>query len=168
MNNSEIYKDVKGYEGIYQVSNLGNIKSLTRLVFRRGRMNFPVKGKMLKGTNSLGYLIVTLSCDGFVVKKAVHQIVAESFLNHTIDGHNIVVDHIDNNKLNNRLDNLQLVSNRENSTKDRKNSTGFLGVSKSRNRFKSKIEINGKSKHLGVFPTAELAHSAYLNARNNG
>ena len=79
-----------------------------------------------------------------------------------------MIDHIDGNPLNNRISNLRDVSQSLNQQNQRKasanNSTGFLGVSfhKQTAKFQARIALNGKLKHLGLFPTAELAHAAYL------
>jgi len=115
----EIFKDIPGYEGIYQVSDLGRVKSL--------KFN---KEKILKpGVNNHGYYTVVL-CKGKRKTINVHQLVAMAFLNHEPCGYNgLIVDHKDNNPLNNRLSNLQLISQRENTSKDKKGSSKYTGVS---------------------------------------
>ena len=149
----EVFKDIPGYEGIYQVSNLGRVKSF--------RFN---KEKILKPTvGSHGYYTVGL-CKGKRKTISVHQLVAMTFLNHKPDGTTkVVVDHIDNNPLNNRLYNLQLVTNRENTSKDKKGSSKYRGVSwaKERNKWISSITINGKKKTLGYFNCELAASDAY-------
>jgi hypothetical protein len=115
----EIFKDVKGYEGLYQVSNLGRVKSLPK-TWVSGNGGFRSHyGKILKATKcSSGYYQVGLYKDGVSKKLRIHKLVAMAFFNHAPNGYKIVVDHIDNNKENNRVDNLQLITNRENSSKD--------------------------------------------------
>jgi len=154
----EIFKDIPGYEGMYQVSNLGRVKSL--------KCN---REKILKlGVNNRGYLRVGLCNRGKIKTIQIHQLVAIAFLNHTPDGTmKIVVDHKDNDKLNNRLSNLQLISTRENSSKDKKGGTSkYTGVSwvKERNKWKSQITINGKIKRLGYFNSEEEASKYYQDA----
>ena len=82
----------------------------------------------------------------------------------------MVVDHIDNNRLNNNLSNLQCVTQRVNSTKDRKGGTSnYVGVSlhsNIRKKWEAKINVNGKSKRLGLFYTEEEASFAYQSALN--
>ena len=149
---NEIFKDIPNYEGMYQVSNLGRVKSL--------KFN---KEKILKlGLGGCGYLIVAF-CKGKQKTINVHQLVAIAFLNHKPNGNNgLIVDHKDNNPLNNRLENLQLISHRENLSKDRKGcSSKYIGVcwSKKDNKWVSSISINGERKHLGLFK-CELEASA--------
>ena len=107
----EIWRDVINYKGIYQVSNLGRVKSLKR----KGCLN----DRILKPKpTSRGYLKVTLCINNEIKYKTVHQLVAEAFLNHTPCGMALVVDHIDNDKLNNCVNNLQVITQRENSYKN--------------------------------------------------
>jgi len=164
----EIWKDVFGYEGSYKISNFGNVKSLERLVKNQYSFRL-VKERILKQQILRdGYLYVMLSSVGTktrIKSRAVHQLLAIAFMNHKRCKFEIVVDHIDNNKLNNNLDNLQLISNRENSTKDVRNKYGYLGVSKTKGRYKATIRINGVSTYLGTFATAELANERYKEVR---
>ena len=82
-----------------------------------------------------------------------------------------MIDHIDGNVSNNRISNLRDVSRSVNLQNQRKassnNKSGFLGVSfhEQTAKFRANICLNGKSKHLGLFPTPELAHAAYLAAK---
>ena len=115
----EIYKDVIGYEGVYQVSNLGNVKS-----YRNSKER---QLKLVK--NYAGYLVVCLSINNTKKVRKVHQLVAESFLNHKRCGMELVVNHIDFDKTNNKLDNLEIITNRENSNrKHLKSSSIYTGV----------------------------------------
>jgi hypothetical protein len=162
----EIFKDIPNYEGIYQVSNFGNVKSLNY-----GRTG---NEKILKPSITNGYYYINLFKDKKYKHKYIHQLVAITFLNHIPCGYKLVVDHKDNNRLNNRLENLQLISNRENISKDKKGGTSnYLGVcwDKIANKWKSCIKIDNKNKHLGYFKTELEAHDVYKNALemyNNG
>ena len=159
----EIWKDVKGYEGCYQVSDLGRVRSLDR-ISSAGRS---LKGRMLKLYNDdKGYLRLMLSLNGKMKTLRVHQLVAEAFLNHKPNGNKIVVDHIDNDKLNNQLNNLQIISNRENTSKDSIGKTSrYVGVSfnKQSNKFVAQCQHNNKQKHLGYFNTELEASEVYNN-----
>lgn len=161
----EIWKAIPQYEGIYEVSNSGKVRSLDRV----DCANRKLKGKSLSlnSTTGSGYLFVILSKDSLKKPRYVHQLVAMAFLGHKPDGFNIVVDHIDNNKLNNSLSNLQLLSNRENSSKDTKGSSQYVGVRKTKyNTFRASIRIDGNKKELGTFKTEIEAHKAYQNKLN--
>lgn len=150
----EEWKDIPEYEGLYQVSNLGNVKSL-----KFG------KQKLLKPQiNSRGYYQVRLwkNSKGSIIK--VHQLVAMSFLNHIRNGLKLVVNHIDLDKTNNHIHNLEVITQRENANmKHIKTSSSYVGVcwDKSNNKWKSSITINGKLKHLGLFESELDASNAY-------
>ena len=79
---------------------------------------------------------------------------------------NLVVDHINNNSLDNRVENLQVITQRQNATKDRTNKTSkYAGVSwhKALNKWRSYIKINYKQIHLGYFDNEEEASEVYNN-----
>lgn len=161
---TEIYKDVIGYEGLYQVSNLGNVKSQQRIKIRKRNGNLIIKEKILKPTKDMhGYLRVGLSNGKLKIFK-IHKLVAISFLNHVPNGYKIVVDHKNNIKTDNRAENLQLVTNRENTSKDRKNgSSKYVGVSWANwaNKWRAQIWANGKPKKIGYFKCEHEAGKAY-------
>lgn len=79
----EVWKDVAGWEGLYQVSNLGRVKSLPRKVpYPRGQGWYSVKGKILKPqvNAKTGYLMVNLKYGGELERKSIHRMVAELFI----------------------------------------------------------------------------------------
>lgn len=155
----EIWKVIKGFEN-YQISNFGKIKSLGNNASKKEKILIP-------SIDYKGYLTIGLCKNGIRKRFKIHQLVAIVFLNHKPCGHKLVVDHIDNNKLNNKFDNLQIISNRENCSKDKKNKTSlYVGVCwyKKTNKWLSCIRINGKKKHLGLFKNEIDAHFAYKNA----
>ena len=165
----EIWKDIPDYEGYYQVSNLGRVKSLPRKTNNQYGSR-TIKERILKTGISRGYLTTALYKDGKRKAFTIHQLVAMAFLNHTPCGYKIVVDHIDNNPKNNRVDNLQLTNPRHNCSKDRKNVTSkYTGVSwhKRDKLWYSYICIKGVNKYIGRFNTEIEAHEAYQNALNN-
>lgn len=94
----EIWKDIKGYEGLYQVSNMGRIKSLN---YR----NTGEKGLLNGKPNSGGYLIVGLSKNKKTKSFYIHKLVAENFLPNPKNLPE--VNHIDENKENNTVYNLE-------------------------------------------------------------
>lgn len=162
----EIWKDIKDYEGYYQVSNLGDVKSLARMV--NANLKYNVKSiqrpeKILKPFRGVKgrYFLVELNKEGIGTKKVLHHLVWEAFGDNNIIG---VIDHIDNDRSNNSIDNLQRITQRANVIKDRRGKY-LLGVSKRKDikKFMSKIYADGKSLHLGYFKTELEAHQAYLN-----
>lgn len=102
----EIWSDIQGYEGHYQVSNLGRIKSLDRTVLRTNNSPQPRKGKILKLTNSVkGYFQTQLCRGGKRKTKVLHRIIAETFLIRVKD-HN-EINHKNGIKNDNRIENLE-------------------------------------------------------------
>ena len=117
--------------------------------------------------NKGGYYVVGLTVNAKTKTHYVHKLIAMAFLHHKPNGHKLVVDHIDNDKSNNRLDNLQIITNRENNSKDKKlGSSKYIGVSfcKTRNKWKSAIYIMGKHKSLGYFDNELDAANKYKEA----
>lgn len=108
----EIWKDVKGYEGLYQVSNFGKVKSLERTWFsgknsctKKTKPEHIMKYRLAKGT---GYCLLKLTKDGMEKHVYVHRLVAEAFLPNP---NNLPeVNHIDGNKENNCVENLEWVT----------------------------------------------------------
>lgn len=163
----EVWKDIKGYEGLYQVSNKGRVKSLKRKV-PRGNYFYSVNEKLLKDApNTGGYLAVSLWKNNKGKTFSIHSLVAIAFLNHKPKGYELVIDHIDENKKNNNLSNLRLVTNRFNTTRNKNNhSSKYIGVHwhKSYKKWQSLIIINGKREYLGRYDNEYDAHLAYQKA----
>jgi len=169
MEEIEIWKDVPEYEGYYQVSNLGRVRSVDRLALNGFCMR-KVNSRILKSANRSGYRIFSIKKNGTARTMSVHQLVAIAFLGHTINGNTLVIDHIDGDKTNNRLSNLHVVTSRENNSicfkkNKEKYSSEFTGVSffKRDGNWESYITTNRKRKYLGRFPTELEAHNAYQN-----
>lgn len=145
----EIWKDVVGYEGYYQVSNLGNIYSV--------RSKITLKAKK----DRYGYLSVKLSVDGKLKQKKIHRVVYESFVD-KLD-RTLVIDHKDENKQNNQPSNLRQITTRKNTSRGHKNKTGLTGVRffSHTGKFGSEIQIKGVVYFLGVYDTKQEAKDAY-------
>lgn len=112
MSTSEIWKDIKGYEGLYQVSNFGRIRSLTRQV-ENGKGLYVRNGQEMKQAySSTGYKIVALCKDGKRKMFKVHRLVAIAFIDNPLNKKE--VNHIDGNIENNLMENLEWVTHREN------------------------------------------------------
>ena len=166
----EVWLPIKSYDGFYEISDLGRVKSLERFINNMFGTKTKIKERFLKfNPDGKGYLNCRLYKNGVGKTFKIHQLVAIAFLNHTPCGFKLVVDHIDNNPLNNRLDNLQLITNRENSSKDRKGGTSkYIGVSlaSGRKTWLASIRINGKNKYLGYYKTEIEASNAYQKELN--
>lgn len=102
----EIWKDISGYEGLYQISNLGRVKSLPRIRIGKG-IPYITKGKILKNSPGAtgGYLRVNLCKNYKQTFFYVHRLVADAFIP-KIEGKN-VVNHINGLKTDNRVENLE-------------------------------------------------------------
>jgi hypothetical protein len=101
----EIWKPIVGYEGRYEISNLGNVASLK---YARGSNRRLLK----QSTNTWGYSQVTLSKDKEKCNKTVHRLVAEAFIENP--NKHKQINHIDENKHNNRVDNLEWCDSKHN------------------------------------------------------
>lgn len=109
---NEIWKDIKGYEGKYQVSNLGRVKSLSRMKYMGSSGYRLMPEKILKQANKRGYQTVVLCNDNEHKTTGVHRLVALSFIPNPKNLPQ--VNHIDENKCNNNVDNLEWVTCKEN------------------------------------------------------
>ena len=111
----EIWRDIKGYKGLYQVSNTGRVKSLERTVWNNKGYYKTVPERILKGRKTrVGYLRVQLYKNNKAKNCYVHRLVAQAFLEN-ID--NLPeVNHIDENKQNNCIENLEWCSHSYNNT----------------------------------------------------
>lgn len=141
---TEIWKSVVGSENRYEVSNFGNVKSL------RYRGNNDVK--ILKPyISKQGYRTVAIYKDGKQRTTKIAVLVAMAFLGHLPNYFNKVVDHIDNNQLNDNLLNLQVISNRENTSKDKNPNSKNNNIYKSKNQYEVAFWIKGKTERFGRF-----------------
>jgi hypothetical protein len=150
----EIWKEIPNYDGIYHVSNFGNV-----VCFRNKKKRF----LSLRLSNS-GYLRTTLHYKGTRKTFQVHQLVAMTFLNHKPNGNTFVVNHKDFNKQNNNVGNLEIVTNRENSNRlHLKSSSRYVGVDyhKKDRKWRARIVIDKKSVYLGMFNSEIEAKNAY-------
>ena len=159
----EEWKDIPEYEGLYQASNLGRIKSLSRFKKNYSKLQL-VNERILKQTKSGKYLTLEINKQSISYTTTVHQLIAITFLNHIPCGFDLVIDHKNNEKLNNCLWNLQIITHRINSTKDRVSKSGIRGVFKTNKKYIAMIAKERKNIYLGVFNTAEEAHKTHKKA----
>ena len=158
----ESWQDIKGYEGQYQISDLGRVKGLARLDSRGWR----IKEKIFRlSIASNRYYTVTLTKHNKQKTHFVHQLVAEAFHEHIKCGYSFVVNHKDFDRLNNKKANLEVTTQRINTNKKHKPSASkYTGVSFDRGRWKAQIYIEGTNYHLGRFIDEYDAHLAYESA----
>ena len=159
----EIWKDIKGYEGLYQVSNLGRVKSLSRYIFasngiRKSKERILKQAKARSGgkgkrEHKSVYYVVGLSKNSKSKTFRTHRLVAETFLQ-KIEGKS-QVNHKDLNKLNNKLSNLEWCSHKENIDHSRKNR-------KIKTRAKKLVMLDSHDNILLCFYSTILA-AKYIN-----
>lgn len=132
----EVWKDIEDYKGLYQVSNLGRIRSLDRYV-RNGTSNKNIKkGKILKPcTTKDGYLQLNLIKDKKKKVSTVHRLVAKAFIENS--SNKPCVNHIDGDKQNNNVENLEWVTYSENTIHALK--TGLVKKTKGKNHYKRAV-----------------------------
>lgn len=130
----------------YEVSSLGRVKNKD--------------GKLLSTYLSGKYLRVYVG-----EKIHVHVLVAMAFHGHVRCGYKRIVNHIDLNKLNNRAENIEVITPRENTNQlHLKSASKYVGVSRSGRKWKARMKVNGKSKYLGTFATEKEAGEKYQNS----
>lgn len=137
----EIWKDIKDFKG-YQVSNKGRIRTFNKVTYTHKHGERHWKNKILRykgNTYKTGYR-VDLWKEGKPYTLLVARLVAFTFYNEDINNHKLTVDHIDGNRLNNNLENLELVSLKENIQRGFEN-----GLYKSQKKIKLINKNNNKS-----------------------
>jgi hypothetical protein len=162
----EEWFDIPEFIGKYQISTLGRVKSLERTRIHKKRGLELIKSRVLKQTISGNdRLFVSLWKNRVMKTFSVSLIMGEIFFNHKYCKiKQELVDHDNNNPLDNRLENLQIITHRKNCSKDKTNSNGFTGVHKDKNKFRAMIDFNNVRYNLGSFYSPEEAYSKYSEA----
>ena len=154
---NEIWKDIKGYERLYQVSNLGDIKSLKRNVYAgNGKYRWQYERILSKKkTNGNGYITVSLYKNNDVQNRYVHKIVAETFISNP--NNYKYINHKDENKANNYVDNLEWCTARYNCTYNNRHIK--IGKKLINNKASSKpiLQINNKNEIVKSYPSISEA-----------
>lgn len=144
----EIWKPVKGYEGFYEISTFGNIRSLDRIIINSKGVKRMVKSSIPKSRKSnRGYLRIQLHKNGTSKEFSIHRLVAEAFIPNP---NNLpCVNHKDENPLNNHVDNLEWCTYKYNSNYG--TSRERLSKSKRKNRPVLQLDLHGNV--IKEFPT---------------
>ena len=162
-----MWKAIPNYEGLYEVSSFGRVRSLDKEInHSTSGGTFIRRGKIMKpGLDGRGYYKLNLTLSKKKIH-VVHKLVAMAFLGHVPCGHDLEIHHIDENKINNRLDNLEVLTKQEHKAKHSKNREGlsskYMGVSwkASHGKWCAQATINKKKVHIGLFTSEEEAHEA--------
>lgn len=153
----EMWKDIIGYEGMYQISNYGRVKSLPRFYNQWRGGKTPIKGKILKHwAINCGYLNVRLANDGNCKNFSIHRLVATHFLQ-KIKGKNFV-NHKDSDKTNNYYKNLEWCTQKENIKHSYDNKLAKTGSDRTQSKLSRTDVINIKKLYKkNVFGYVEVA-----------
>lgn len=155
----EIFKDVKGAEGIYQISTKGRLKSCERYIpYRNGGKALLKEIMMKSNVNYKGYEYFMLRINGKNKYKSVHHLVAEAFIPNP-NGYT-EINHKDENKLNNCVENLEWCSREYNmnygTIKERVHNS-----LKNRADCSKAIHLYRNGEYIGLFPSLQEAHRQF-------
>ena len=156
MDQNETYITIQGFPK-YEVSNMGNVR------------NVKTQRILKHATSSNGYYVLPLSNENGRKIFYIHRLIAIHFVANPNNYE--YIDHIDNNKQNNAINNLRWCNrqqNNQNKTKQSNTSSKYKGVTwdKSISKWKAQIMKDGKNKHLGLFDTEREAARIYNEKAN--
>lgn len=153
----EVWKDIRGYEGLYQISNIGRVKSLARRTSCKGVLGDgdtrEVPEKVLRCNTVNGYRYASLSKDGHAKVFRVHRLVAFAFIGDP-PSPEYQVNHKDGNKTNNTVENLEWVTPRDNTLHARR--TGLIAEHQSQ---ETRDKKSAASRRVWENPEYKAAHS---------
>jgi len=145
------------YAPTYYISRCGKVLSIRSGIIK----------SILLSIDKDGYLSCNIHRGTGKTKKPLHRLLCNAFMALDMDNRSLCVNHIDGNKVNNSLSNIEIVYRRENTShymlNKRHNLIGYSYLSNT-NTYKASIGIHGKTKHIGLYDTKEAAHKAYIDA----
>lgn len=150
MNGSEVWRDVVGFEGLYKISNKGNVYSVERKdSIGRKRGGFTLKAR----TKKRGYLDVNLCKNGVLKRKLIHRLVAQAFIPNP--NNFLEINHKDENKTNNRVENLEWCTRKYNNNHGKRTE-------------KARRKLSKKVKAVNIESGEVLTFNSTQEARNEG
>lgn len=164
------WKDIIGFEGLYQANSKGQIKSLSKIIPHWKGGTRIIKEKILTGSlDKDGYRIVNLSYNHTKKLYKVHRIIAECFIDNPLNKK--TVNHINAIKSDNSADNLEWNTHRENtahrsSLKDKTSKYSNIHFCKTANKWIAQIQNGNKKKMIGAFDSEEIAHNNLIEYTN--
>lgn len=163
-----MWKDINGYEGIYQISNLGNVVSLDRISTKRDRwgkiIDYHLKSKIIKTShNNKGYSIIHLYKNKKSKTFLLHRLVAEAFIPNPKGL--LEINHKDENKDNNCVDNLEWCTRKQNNNYGIQSKDGRRSTSKF--RMKKVCQYDHNRNLINVFDGIRLAEEKTGIANQN-
>ena len=157
MTKEETFVPMKGYEGLYEVSNYGRVLSINKPITKGTGVRKPKFLKQSKG--SKGYIMVKLYKDGQKLGMSIHRIVAINFIPNP-SGLN-VINHIDCNKTNNRVENLEWCTQRHNMTHAIEN--GLIAYARGEKSRKSRLTESDVLEIRQLYANAKISQMALAN-----
>ncbi len=170
---TEVWKDISGYEGLYQVSNLGAVRSKDRRAVnhRNGATRIVRGGKLAPFDNGHGYLCVCLHSKGHRKNYYVHRLVAEAFIDNPLE--KPCINHLDSNTRNNNAENLEWCTQLENvrysvekmkkpRSKSRPSNTGEKYISRRQDKRNGRIYYRVNIRSRGIDKTFNTIQEAKI------
>lgn len=166
----EIWKPIKGYEGLYEISSLGRVKSLERYVVFKGVKHLRKERVLKSGKNQYGYLYVVICNNNINKHKLIHRLVAETFIPN--EHNKRTINHINGIKTDNRIENLEWCTHKENIQKAWENGLYKIsekqrinGKTRGKNNNKPVVQLDLENKVIKVWDSiTEASNTLNINA----